>query len=99
MQVELDRRAPSRKEKPLLSHACEIGDILLRPARDSSQHAGRRCTNVMSAQHIAGLRLNKRFAIQNAVAVEEPAAGLDQVLEAQIERAVEVPEVGALQTI
>jgi hypothetical protein len=99
MQVELDRRAPTRKKEPLLSYTGEIGNILLGPAWGSAQHAGRRSTNVMSAQHIARLRLDKRLAIQNVVSVEEPAASLNQILESQIEWAVKVPEVGALQAI
>src|SRR5882672_9652440 len=99
MPVQVNGSGSTRKEQAFLGQAREVADNLRGPSTGAGEHGRRRRPNVVPAKHVAGLRLNQRLAIQHAIAVEQLPARLDKVFEAQVERTVEVPEIGALQTV
>jgi hypothetical protein len=99
MAIKLDRPAAPRKKESFFGQAHELSDILLRPARNALKHAGSRRAYVMSTQHIARLRFDQWLAVQNAVAVEESPTRLHEILKSQIERTVEIPQIGTLQAL
>src|SRR4051812_21597149 len=94
MAVELDGNAIAGKEKPCFRKRTQVGDSPRIPRCMSGQGDVTRGPDRMSARHIGRLRFNQGLAIKNSVAVQKATARQNQLLKAQVERAVKIAEIG-----